>query len=329
MRSHLSISAKILLLLLLVWSAGCLNKKDSKQVIEEPDWWLWAVDWHPNDDWLAVGGTQDTLRIFSVSQNKLVKNYPLPVTITKVKWHPTQDKLAIATQGQKARSYIFDSNSNERIELDSVYEFGARAIGWNRTGDLLAVGDYDGFLLIFDQEGNLMKKIDSGQKSLIGLDWHPTKNLIAAVGEKVLLYDMDEDTLKNIEDRGEEILMLCVAWHPSGEFFTTGDYGDYDVPHPVQLQYWTVEGEKIRSIEESKAEYRNMVWSKDGQVLATASEKVRLWDDQGNIVAQGPVENLLWGIDWNSDGTRLVTTDEEGKLVIWDQDLEQSTELAY
>ena len=320
---------RIAFLLSIILIAGCNQNKDSKQVIEEPDWWLWAVDWHPNDDWLAAGGTQDSLRIFSLTQNKLIKNYPIPGTITKVKWHPTQDKLAIATQGQKASSYILDTNTNERIELDSVYEFGARAIGWNRTGDLLAVGDYEGKLLLFDPKGNLIKKIDSDQKSLIGLDWHPTKNLIAAIGEKVLLYDVDEDSLTDIEDRDEEVLMLCVAWHPSGEFFVTGDYGDYEKPHPALLQYWTEEGEKIRSIEESKAEYRNIAWSKDGQVLATASEKVRLWDDQGNIVAQAPVENLLWGIDWNSDGTRLVTTDEKGKLTIWDRELNQGTELAY
>ena len=122
-----------------------------------------------------------------------MRNYPLEGTITSIKWHPTKNILAISTQGGKSKSLVFDLDTQERIQLDSINDFGARAIDWNNTGELLAIGDYDGMLLIFDEEGRLNKKIATGQKAITGLHWHPTRNLIAAVGDQITLYDFDRN----------------------------------------------------------------------------------------------------------------------------------------
>ena len=257
------------------------------------------------------------------------KNDPYKGTITKTKWHPTKNKLAISVQDGKSKSTILHLDNDETIELDSVTMDGARAIGWNHAGDLLAVGDYDGYLTIFDEKGNVIKKINTNQKSIIGLDWHPDESLIVAVGEYITLYHYELDSLKHIEDRSEEVLMLCVAWHPNGKFFVTGDYGDFENHYPPLLQYWTYDGQRIKLIQESKAEYRNIKWSGDGDLLATASEKIRLWNKDGDLVAEETTKNLLWGIDWSEDASKLVATDEKGKIIFWDRNLIRLTELQY
>ena len=141
------------------------------------------------------------------------------------------------------------------------------------------------------------------------------------------MYNYKSDSLKNIEDRKEDILMLCVDWHPNGKFFVTGDYGDFIDHYPPLLQYWTYSGQRIKAIEESKAEYRNIKWSGDGDLLATASEKIRLWNKDGDLVAEDTTKNLLWGIDWNNDDSKLVVTDEKRKILFWDRNLNRLTEL--
>jgi WD40 repeat protein len=165
----------------------------------------------------------------------------------------------------------------------------------------------------------------------MGLDWHPNENLIVAVGEKITLYDYESDNLRHINDRNEEIevLMLCVAWHPAGKIFVTGDYGDFQYQYPPLLQYWTYDGERIISIEESKAEYRNLKWSSDGELLATASEKIRLWNVDGDLVGEKATQNLLWGIDWNKEDNTIVTTDEGGSIIFWDRNLNISNEIKH
>jgi WD40 repeat protein len=307
---------------------GC-SQKEKAEKTEKEDWWLWTANWNPHGEQIVAGGTQDTLRIFSSTDYKLSKNYRIDGTITKSKWHPYNDKLAIAMQGGKSKSLIFDLEKDKRIELDSLDGFGARAIGWNNSGDLLAVGDYSGFLTIYNTEGEILKRIDLEQRGLIGLDWHPNKNLITIVGDRIALYDFDNDTTISIQPRNEEVLMLCVAWHPSGDFFVTGDYGDFEKNYPPLLQYWTSKGEKIKSIEKSKAEYRNLKWSNDGKLLATASDYVRLWTKEGKLMNEQKSENLLWGIDWNNDDSQIVTTDEVGRVIIWNRELEKVRELEY
>jgi WD40 repeat protein len=321
----------VLFLLSTIW--GCKQKlKVENDSLEKNNlYFFWTIDWHPDMDQLIAGGMQDTLRLFSSSNFQLLKNYPHKGTITKAKWHPNQNKLAISVQDGKSISSLLNLEDDQSIKLESISAEGARAIGWNHSGDLLAVGDNEGYITLFDESGIFLKSINTNQKGIMGLDWHPSENLIVIVGEKITLYDYESDNLRHINDRNEEIevLMLCVAWHPAGKIFVTGDYGDFQYQYPPLLQYWTYDGERIISIEESKAEYRNLKWSSDGELLATASEKIRLWNVDGDLVGEKATQNLLWGIDWNKEDNTIVTTDEGGSIIFWDRNLNISNEIKH
>jgi len=185
----------------------------------------------------------------------------------------------------------------------------------------LALGDNNGYITIYNENGKFQKKIHTTQRGLMDLAWHPKKNTIATVGEKISIYDYESDSLKHIQDRTEdvEVLMLCVAWHPSGEFFVTGDYGDFEYNYPPLLQYWTKDGIRIKAVKESKAEYRNLEWSSDGERLATASDKIRIWDNNGHLVTKKTNKALLWGLDWNSTNDSIVATDADGEIILWEK----------
>ena len=63
--------------------------------------------------------------------------------------------------------------------------------------------------------------------------------------------------------RCEFKLMLCVAWHPSGDFFVVGDYGTE--PDDPVLQFWSADGELMKSIAiEGDTQIRNVSWNRDG-----------------------------------------------------------------
>lgn len=320
----------IIILMSTIW--GCIQSptEEDQNSVENAGWFFWSVDWHPYKNQIVAGASNDTFfKLLSSDKLQLLKNYPYQGTITQTKWHPHKNKLAISVQDGKSNSIILNLDNEDIVELDSVSADGARALGWNPSGDLLAVGDYDGFINIFNEKGTFLKRIHTNQKGIIGLDWHPDENLIVAVGEKITLYHYALDSLKNLEDRSEEILMLSVAWHPNGEFFVTGDYGDFEYHYPPLLQYWTYQGERIKAIEKSKAEYRNLAWSKDGELLATTSEKIRLWTHDGSLVAEKNVPDLLWGLSWNKEGTKLASTDTKGRITIWDTDLTKLEEVKY
>lgn len=214
---------------------GCSQNQVSHHIDEI----LWTAAWSPEGLTIVIGGNHDSLRLFSGDTYKLIDNHPVPGTITKLKWHPTEDQLAIATQTSGQQPGTFNPGTGEINSLTGTSELGSRGIGWNHDGTLLAVGDLDASLHIFNAQGELLHTVDTGQKSITGLSWHPQKSLIVVVGEYISIYDYDTDSLKSIIPRPEEVLMLSVAWHPSGAFFVTGDYGDNFKPLPPLLQFWT------------------------------------------------------------------------------------------
>jgi WD40 repeat protein len=83
------------------------------------------------------------------------------------------------------------------------------------------------------------------------------------------------------------------------------------------LQFWSADGKIIKSLSGSKAEYRNIRWNKDGTLLATASDAIRLWTSDGQLQYTGQSENLLWGIDWDNLGKNIITTSAKGNINLW------------
>lgn len=280
---------------------------------------LWTADWSPDGNLIAVGGNAGALKILSGTDYSTIKHYPVPPTITKLKWHPNKELLAFSTQGSSQKTGILNLKTEEIITFDNIEH--ARGLGWNHNGNYLAVGEGEGGLFIFTKEGDFVKKIEVDPKSITGLHWHPSENRILTVGSQIGIYDMQSDSVRLIKPRPQEVLMLCVEWHPSGDFFVTGDYGDYDHGYPALLQFWDANGQKLKEIVESKAEYRNLRWSSDGLQLATASDGIRLWSKEGELLQKASTKHLLWGIDWHPNVQHLITTSIKGEIQIWDKDL--------
>lgn len=311
---------RLILLIISLSIASCIPSQVSQP--DDNSRILWAADWNSNNE-IIVGGNYDVLRLYSFSSKKHLnfkKSTIYPITVTQLKWHPKDDKVvAVTAQSPNQTISIYNTQTEKFVELSGISKDGARGLAWSPDGQFLAVGDNDGFIHIFDKKGQYIKGMDCKQKSITGLSWHPTKNIIATVGKQIVLYNMDEHSIQTIVPRPVDVLMLCVAWHPSGDFFVTGDYGDYFEKYPALLQFWTSDGKLIRNIEESQAEYRNLVWSSDGEKLYSASDGLRIWSKQGKLLKHSKTKELLWGIAISPDNSKVVTTGITGEIKIWDK----------
>jgi WD40 repeat protein len=278
---------------------------------------LWTTDWSPNGKYIAVAGNTDTLVIYHSESMKIFKRIPFKSTITRVKWHPHSLVLAITSQNSPDVSCILNIDTGQRIELEGISADGARAMDWHGSGQYLVVGDNDGKISIFDINGKLSKTFHhENTKSITGLDWHPSRDQIVTVGDKIRLFNSQGLLIKNIKHRPEEVLILSVAWHPSGDMFVTGDYGDSK--DKSLLQYWDQNGNLIKTLNISNGEYRNMVWNKKGDRLATASDVLRIWDQKGSLKYIGTSPDYLWGVSWSPKSKRIVTSSFQQKIRIWD-----------
>ena len=285
----------------------------------EPASILWTTDWSPNGKYIAVGGDLDTLHIYAAKDLKRYKSYPIQRTTTRVKWHPTKNILAISTQVSSDKVRILNLDTDQTIILEGISPDGARGLDWNYSGEYLAVGDNDGKISIFDASGKFIRKIQQDNtKSITSMDWHPSQNILVTVGDKIRMYDINGNLLKSIQHRPEDVLLLSVSWHNSGDFFVTGDYGDTQNNYKPLLQFWSNKGDLLKSIEKSIGEYRNLSWNTQGTRLASASDALRIWDKNGTLLHEGKSEDYLWGVSWNKSGNRIITSSLTQHIVLWD-----------
>jgi len=281
---------------------------------------LWTTDWSPNGKYIAIGGNVDTLKIYSEGYLKPYKSLPMKNTITRIKWHPAKNIIAVSTQNSEDKTSIINLDNNEKTELNGISLEGARGIDWNYTGEYLAVADNDGQILIYNIKGELIRKFvnqSNSTKSITAIDWHPKKNILTTVTDKIRFYDIEGNLLKSIKHRPEDVMLLSVAWHNSGDFFVTGDYGDEK--DKSLLQYWNEKGELLISIDISKGEYRNLSWNPKGNRLASASDALRIWDTKGNLISEGNSKDYFWGVSWNEQGTRIITSSLEQRIILWNK----------
>ena len=280
---------------------------------------LWTTDWSPNGKLIAIGGNIDSLNIYN-SDLKLHKTFPVKNTITRVKWHPSKNMIAVATQVSSEKSFILNLDSNEKIELTGISPDGARGIDWNFTGEYLAVADNDGQILIYDIKGELIRKFvnqTNSTKGITAIAWHPKKNILTTITDQIRFLDIEGNLIKSIKHRPEEVMLLSLAWHKSGDFFVTGDYGDKK--DKSLLQYWNEQGEILKSIDISIGEYRNLSWNPDGNRLASASDALRIWDTKGNLISVGNSKDYLWGVSWNKNGNKIITSSTQQRIILWNK----------
>lgn len=280
---------------------------------------LWTTDWSPNGKFIAIGGNIDSLNIYN-SDLKLHKTFPVKNTITRVKWHPSKNIIAVVTQVSSEKSFIINLDSNEKIELNEISPDGARGIDWNFTGEYLAVADNDGQILLYNIKGELIRKFvnqTNSTKGITAIAWHPKKNILTTVTDQIRFLDMQGNLIKSIKHRPEEVMLLSLAWHKSGDFFVTGDYGDEK--DKSLLQYWNEQGELLKSIDISVGEYRNLSWNPDGNRLASASDVLRIWDTKGNLISVGNSKDYLWGVSWNKNGNKIITTSTQQRITLWNK----------
>lgn len=296
----------------MLFNASLFSQNSNKKQI------LWTTDWSPNGKFIAIGGNIDTLKILTKNKLKTIKSFPIKGTITRVKWHPTKNLLAVATQLSTDKSYLINLDTNEKIELMGISSDGARGMDWNFDGKFLAIADNDGQIIIYNDQGELVRKFSNeinSTKAITALAWHPSRNIFVTTSDKIRILSIDGALIKTIKHRTEDVLLLCVAWHKSGAFFVTGDYGYEDIKS--LLQYWDEEGNLLTSNATSIGEYRNLSWDATGDRLASASDALRIWDKQGILIAEGKSDAYLWGVSWKPNGKRIVTTSAVQEITLW------------
>lgn len=309
--------------------------------VADEDSILWTARWNHEGSRFAVGGenvlwefdskTLEKKSLLGYLEQEPDEGWDDPyMAVTRIAWHPNDRFLAISSQGRDINA-IFDVQSKERTLLAPLAEEFGRGISWSPDGTQVAY-TMDDRLRIAKVDGSILYDIPryKDAKGLTSVEWRPNGDRMVTLGARITLHDAQGQPMKQVTHRPEaedgDQLLLSAAWHPSGEFFVVGDYGT-EVDDPV-LQFWSAEATLIRSIPlHGDAEVRDVSWNHDGTRLATASSKLQVWSQEGALLHAAEAPDLLWGVDWNPGGDRILTSSIDRRVTLWSADARLVTEV--
>lgn len=287
----------------------------SSALIASPGKGLWTVAIDHSGRFVVTGGDDQQIRLYQYKDLKLIKTFPVNSMIRRMEWQPNGQLLAVATGDKKM--HLRNMVTGDSIPLSGA-AWGGRGVSWSYNGKFLAATD-NHLVKIWNEKGELIRTIaKEDNNSYLDIDWHPSKNVLLVSGDDIRMYDMSGKKLAVLKHREEATGVLAVEWHPNGLFFVSGDYGHEQEGVPTLLQFWTTEGKLFKTIKKSKMEYRDMKWNHDGSLLATASDRLRVWDREGNLLyTGGDGKHNLWGVVWNPFAKEWVTVSFDGTLDKW------------
>ena len=281
----------------------------------------WTASWSFDDKFVAIGNDNGELAIYETTKWKKIKSWNYEATtITRVEWNPKYPVLAVASvsyAGTPSVIQLYDVTKDKVIKTlpDTLR---GRGVSWSPSGEEVAFVGSKGRISLYTKEGSLRKTLSfTHPKSIMDIDWHPTKNLLLVVEEDIYVIDIETDRLLATYDDGSKNKgILCCQWHPSGNFFVTGDYGhENEGGEPSYLKYWSTQGVLLKQIKESKAEYRNISWTKKGNYVAATGHVLLVLNEKGNVICKTKFDdNNLWGVAWNNNGDKIISSDQAGNV---------------
>ncbi|KAI2616470.1 WD40 repeat-like protein [Hypoxylon sp. NC1633] len=253
-------------------------------------------------------------------------------------------KRRLAFQKQEAsiplRSHVkFRKQVKERLqafELQGSQTAGDRNVSMTRispNGQLVAAGNWGGSIKLIEIPSLEEKMTLRGHNNRVsGISWFPTATLpesnvspetvnLASGGAEgqVNLWSLNKDTpLSTLEGHGQRVCR--VEFHPSGRYLASAS-------EDTTWRLWDVETTTELLLQEGHSRGVFAIsFNTDGSLLASAGlDSIgRIWDVRSGrtvMILDGHGDGHIkpiHGIDWGSDGYRVLTGSADGWIKCWD-----------
>jgi WD40 repeat protein len=184
------------------------------------------------------------------------------------------------------------------------------AIEWNPESTLLATSNGDEVDIWEVATGEKVTEFQGDTFGVTSLSWNPDGDRLAALGNRVVVWDVDTGRNLNIlEFPDNEANSGNVAWNNDGKklAFSRWNY-DPQTPFASIIQIWDEELEEVNNIgNRLTSSLHTAQWSPDGSKLAIADTNIlSIWETAtGDLLFETNDVIEVAALAWSPDSTRL------------------------
>jgi WD40 repeat protein len=277
-----------------------------------------ALAFTSKGDLLASGGSDDTVRLWSIPKVALVNTLQgHSSTVSSIAISPDGVLLASGSYDRTVRLWSLPKGelTYNLVEVDSI--MGVTAVAFFPGTRFLAVGIYWA-VRVWDMSNGEQKHVLQGEsRRVFAIAVSPDGTRLASSGSSdgtVHLWSMPKGELAG-KLEGHAASVKAVAFSPDGNLLVTGSH--------KTVRVWGIpKGEKKHFLQEHSDMVNAVAVSPDGTWLASGSSdrKVCLWS-----MSKGELARKLEGhaaavnaVAFSPNGKLLASADANGMILIWE-----------
>jgi WD40 repeat protein len=278
-----------------------------------------SVQFSPDGNTIASGSVDDTLRLWSVNQARLIRTmqgHPFP--IRQIKFSPNGATLFTGSTDGIIRVWQVSSGTF----LHSFEGHAGRITGLDisKDGKWLVSSAEDFTVRIWRlPNGTPVQVVDEGMAEITCVHFTPDSRAVVwgEVDGTIRVRSLNGNWLQVLKNTSQAVTSLDIA--PDGNSLASG-YAD------GLIRIWRMrDGELLQTLRESQAAVTALAFSPDGVWLISASEDhtLRIWQSDGSQYQALPVRILTGhagpvnSVDFSPKGGLIVSGSDDGTVRLW------------
>jgi len=258
--------------------------------------------------YLITGSADQTVKFWDAANGSFVKELDFGGAVLDL--DITDSILAIARDDNYLTLYYFKT---EQKPYDYIQDEGVKIVKFSPNGERLAFGLQNGQVRFWNAKGFYFYEGPLHSKSsYVVLAWSQDNSWLASGGgDSIARITRSDGTLQHTITHQDWV--EGVAFGPDASWFATAS--DDNI---IRVINTTTGTEKFRMAHTHFAQ--RVIVSPDGQWIASTGydHVVRVWDSISGIqVLEIPLDANGSALSFNKDNSRIVATDEDGNISIW------------